>query len=381
MKPIPLHILHVGNHTLPCVGGIENVIWQSAKEQARQGHAVEILVFNTCTKGSILPDREENDGVVIHRIPQSGLPFYRMPPVNQLLEHARGKDIIHIHGVGAWMDTLARHKKEITAKLVLTTHGGFFHTRERGWLKWVYSTFVLPSSWNAMDGILYVSENDKEHFDFLPQEKTIVLPNGIEDGLIPRTIPTKKPHTFLFLGRLSKNKRVDRLIDAFVEYAAQNPKAKLLIAGQDWEGIQDELEERALRKGGGGKVLFLGSVTETQRQSLLKESSIFVSASEYEGFGISAIEAMACGCVPCLNTIPSFASFVSGKRGFLVDYSSIPEVVETWKRIEGLSPKQLAIQRKESRAFAREFSWKKIVQRQLGWYRTILEQKNSRPQA
>jgi len=372
MKKSPIKILHVGNHTLPCIGGVESVIWQSAKEQARQGHHVEILVFNTCTRGNILPAREEKDGVVIHRIPQKGFSFYRIPPEDELLRFAQDKDVIHIHGVGAWMDALAKRKKQLKAKLVLTTHGGFFHTRKRGVLKWIYSKFFLPSSWNAMDGILYVSEGDREQFNFLPQEKTIVLPNGIEKQSIATPLPKKKPHTFLFLGRLSKNKRVDRLIDAFAEYSQTNMKAKLLIAGQDWEGIQHELEARARQKGGDGKILFLGSVSDDQRLSLLKESSVFVSASEYEGFGISAIEAMANGCMVCLNTIPSFSSFITKERGFLVDYADTHAVVRTWKEIENMDEKQKIIQRKNAKKFAKTFGWNIIVKKQLEWYRSIL---------
>ncbi|MFH0970333.1 MAG: glycosyltransferase family 4 protein [Candidatus Diapherotrites archaeon] len=368
-----LRILHVGNHTIPCIGGIENVIWQSAREQARQGDHVEILVFNTCTKGNILPAREEKDGVIIHRVPPKGFSFYRAPPADELMKFAQDKDIVHIHGVGAWMDALAQRKKKLSAKLILTTHGGFFHTRKRGWLKWIYSVFVLPSSWKSIDGILYVSENDKMHFCELPQEKTIILPNGIEEELIPSTIPMKKRHTFLFLGRLSRNKRVDRLIDAFVEYSAHDPKAKLLIAGQDWEGIQKELEERVLRKGGMGKIIFLGNVTEAQRKSLLKESNVFVSASEYEGFGISAIEAMANGAILCLNTIPSFSSFITQGRGFLVDYSDTKAVLGIWKEIESMTATQLSIQRKNAHAFAKTFAWKVIVKKQLEWYHSILK--------
>jgi alpha-1,3-mannosyltransferase len=373
MKNKPLKILHVGNHSFPCVGGIESVIWQSAKEQAKQGNRVEILVFNTCTKGNILPSREEIDGVTIHRVAQKGFSFYRMPPEHELMKFAQDQDIIHIHGVGAWMDALAKRKKKLSAKLVLTTHGGFFHTQKRGWLKWIYSTFILPASWNAMDGILYVSENDQTHFEELPQNKTIILPNGIEEELIPPRIPVKKPHTFLYLGRLSRNKRVDRLIDAFVKYSTHNPKAKLLITGQDWEGIQTELEERALRNGGEGKILFLGSVTEEQRKSLLKESSVFVSASEYEGFGISAIEAMANGCISCLNTIPSFSSFITRGRGFLVDYSDTDAVQNAWKEIETMDAQHVSIQRKNARTFAQTFGWKAIVKEQLEWYRSILK--------
>ncbi len=370
----PLRIVHVGNHTLPCVGGVENVIWQSAKEQAELGHTVKIMVFDTCSRGEKLPAEETREGVTIMRVPQRGFSFYRIPPVNELLSCAADADIIHIHGVGAWLDILARHKNRLRGKLVLTTHGGFFHTKKRGLLKWAYAHVVLPFSWNQMDGIIYVSASDQNHFSFLPQEKTMVQENGIESAYGKLPLSRKKDGVFLFVGRISSNKRVDQLIETFAMHSRTAPgkKSTLHIVGKDWEGIQSALEKRVTELGLSSRIIFHGEVSDKQKMELFARASYFVSASEYEGFGISVVEAMAAGCIPCVNTIPPFEKFVTRGTGMLVDYSDYAAASSAWN---GLVEMPASVRQKKQaagRKFAQQYEWKKCIAKMVEWYYSLV---------
>ena len=367
-----MHILHVGNHSYPCVGGVENVIWQSAREQAKLGHEVEIMVFNTCSTGEKCAVYEKKDGVTIHRVPQSGFSFYRVPPRGALLARARDKDIIHIHGVGSWLDTLAGAKNMLSGKLILTTHGGFFHTTHRGWLKALYARLILPRSWNKMDGIIYVSPSDKENFSFLPQEKTIVFPNGIEEDFLHVKQTKKDPEMFLFVGRLSENKHVERLIETFSRFCSLNKRKNpsLHIVGKDWENSRAQLEQLAREKGFESRVIFHGEVADAQKMKLYSRATIFVSASTYEGFGISVVEAMAAGCVVCVNDIPPFREFVHGGNGFLTDYSIPENAAHAWNKTVSLRASDKKIILQKARAYAEELSWPKLISKQVEWYRS-----------
>ena len=59
----------------------------------------------------------------------------------------------------------------------------------------------------------------------------------------------KKKNCFLFVGRLSKNKRIDLLIDAFSLLQKKGIDFELRIVGEDWEGILPELKQKAKEEG------------------------------------------------------------------------------------------------------------------------------------
>ncbi|MEK6970138.1 MAG: glycosyltransferase [archaeon] len=370
MKAKRLSILHVGNHTIPCIGGIENVIWESSKEQLRAGNGVEIVVFNTCTKGTTLPAYEEKEGVKIHRVPQKGFSFYRVPPLPEFLQYAQGKDIVHVHGFGGWLEAACRTKKKHSALIVLNTHGGFRHTTERSILKWVYQTFFLPSLLKKVDGIICDSPSDQtfvENFSY----KTKIIPNGISSEFFAQAKTKKDKNQWLFVGRLSRNKRVDRLLETLAHYPSFQ-KITLHIVGDNWEGLQKGLEQRAKELGIDSRVRFHGKVSDETRMKLFAKCGIFLSASEYEGFGISAIEATAAGCIPVLNCIPSFEHFASQTKGIIItDFSNPINAAKDIQKVMDARASSIQFMKNELRAFAAEYDWKIIVGNQLEYYRRL----------
>lgn len=379
-KKSKLKILHVGNHTRPCVGGVEEVIWSLAHEQAAQGHAVEIMVFDACTRGNEkLPAREKAGNVLVHRVPAAGYSFYPTPPEKILVEKAREMDIVHIHGVGSWLDTLTRNTEKFSAKLILTTHGGFFHTPQRRLLKWVYAHFFLPRAWNKLDGVTFVSSSDAEKFSFM-QNNTVpreIIANGISEDYFSLSLQKKDANMLVFVGRLSKNKRVDNLIRAFAVFA-QHPSAagvELHIIGKDWEGIQSELMEVAQHEGVASRVFFHGEVSESEKFEWMERAGYMVSASEYEGFGIGIIEGMAAGCIPVLNTIPPFQEFSSGGRGVIVPFENAHTAGEKMAHYWNATREKSLSIRNDCRAYARTFSWKIIAQKYEEFYSRILHAK------
>jgi len=371
-----LKILHVGNHTRPCVGGVEEVIWSLAHEQAEQGHAVEIMVFDTCTRGEEkLPAREKIDRVIMHRVPASGYSFYPTPPEQMLIEKAREMDIIHVHGVGAWLDTLARNTEKFPAKIILTTHGGFFHTQQRKLLKWVYAHFILPRSWSKLGGVTFVSSSDEEKFSFMKNENvpSEIIPNGISEEYFSLSLQKKDANLFLFVGRLSKNKRVDNLIRAFAVFARtpSAASAELHIIGKDWEGIQAELQHVASQEGIASRVFFHGEVSNEEKMKWVQRSGYLVSASEYEGFGIGIIEGMAAGCIPLLNNIPPFQEFSSDGRGMTIPFENARETGEKMIHYWNATREKPSPIRNACRAYARTFSWKIISQKYEEFYSRV----------
>lgn len=93
----------------------------------------------------------------------------------------------------------------------------------------------------------------------------------------------------LSAGRLSFEKGVDRLLEAFVLFARHEPNASLAILGDGPE--REALQAQALERGIGGKVHFFGNTPDAQ--VYFKHADLFALASRREGFGNVLIEALA----------------------------------------------------------------------------------------
>jgi glycosyltransferase involved in cell wall biosynthesis len=99
-----------------------------------------------------------------------------------------------------------------------------------------------------------------------------------------------------YTGRLLRGKGLEALVDAFAAVAAEEPRAHLMIVGSG-EGqslsVEPELKESVRRRGLGDRVTFTGRVDDVAER--LRASDLFVFPSEFEGLGISLVEAAACG--------------------------------------------------------------------------------------
>lgn len=127
----------------------------------------------------------------------------------------------------------------------------------------------------------------------LPENKIYVKPNFIFDPN-PQINPQSSPYA-LFVGRLWEEKGVATLVQAYVEGNVQLP---LKIVGDG--PLRQSLEAIMQQAGLGDRVEFLGWQEKSNVLSLLQQAQLLVFPSEwYETFGLSVIEAFACG-VPVL---------------------------------------------------------------------------------
>jgi glycosyltransferase involved in cell wall biosynthesis len=119
--------------------------------------------------------------------------------------------------------------------------------------------------------------------------------------------------TILYLGRLKPYKRIDLLLRAFAALRPHVTDARLSIAGRGEDDAR--LRELAVQLELGESVVFEGFVDETRKRQLLQEAWVCATPSLMEGWGISVIEANACGT-------PAVAFDVPGLREAIVDQVS-----------------------------------------------------------
>lgn len=347
-----MKILHVTNHFYPCIGGVERHVQDLSEQLIRRGHISDVLCLNRCSSGQRLPSRGTWGKVSIFRVPFIELKYYKV--AGNVLDYVKKYDVVHVHGLGYFFDFLSSTRQIHKKKIILSTHGGFFHTKNLHTLKEVHFKTLTKWLLKNADKVVAVSRQDQEMFSRIADVEYI--PNGIDSKKFFSGKKQKK--SFIYVGRIAKNKRVDNLIRAFSIVAKNDPQAKLLVIGSGGD-ILPSLEEWVRKQGLQRSIVFAGQVTESEKRKYLSSSQFFLSASEYEGFGIAVVEAMASGCIPIVNSIPAFSEVV-GKNGFLVDFND-PQAAAT--RIQQVIRENPRTMQKNAMMEAKKNDWEIVMKK------------------
>ncbi|MFH1587674.1 MAG: glycosyltransferase family 4 protein [Candidatus Diapherotrites archaeon] len=369
-----MKILQVVPHFSPCVGGLEKAVYDLTLQLKKRGHEVEVVTLNKCAKsGDELRAKEIIDGITVHRIPFTSFTYYAWAP--KVMEFVKGFDLLHIHGIGFFSDYLVWKKKEHKKPIVISTHGGIFHTEKIMWLKKLYFNYWCKGHLRDIT-IIAVSENDKKLFSKI-SNKVELIENAIDYGKFSSVPRNVEQDTYLFVGRISRNKRVEKLIDVFTLVVRENPVTKLFIVGGDWEGLVKGLKEKISGNGMDENIFMMGKLSDTELDELRSRCEFFVSASRYEGFGISLVEAMASGIVPVVNDIGAFRNIVEdGRNGYIVDYTFEKNVAKKLLSLSYEGGANYAELSAEARNSAKKYAWERAIKSFEGVYEKLLKGAN-----
>ena len=162
---------------------------------------------------------------------------------------------------------------------------------------------------------------------------------------------------FSYLGRLKRYKGIDIVIRAFAQAAI--PEAVLEIAGAG--DYRPELERLAASLDLGPRARFLGRISEDDKVSLLRRSWALAFASPKEGWGITNLEAAACGTPVVASSSPGIRESVrDGDTGFLVPHGDASAMAASMRRIAG-SPALVQTLGANARTFAESFTWERAA--------------------
>lgn len=185
--------------------------------------------------------------------------------------------------------------------------------------------------WNvhASSGIIAISETTKtdlvKRLDADPA-KIEVIYHGISSNLRPASageIQALRMRTgigeraILHVGSIHPRKNLTRLIQAFELLAVGDPSVQLVLSGGlGWKG--DAILQRARSSPFRERILHLGYVPDSSLPALYSAAAVFAFPSLYEGFGMPALEAMACG-TPVVAANRAALPEICGNAAVLVD--------------------------------------------------------------
>ncbi|WP_072395371.1 WecB/TagA/CpsF family glycosyltransferase [Hyphomicrobium sp. CS1GBMeth3] len=368
-----MRVLHVVRQFHPAVGGLEAVVHALSVAQRRAGIEADVLTLDRefSNPRDKLPASDVVDGVPVRRIAYVGSTRYPIAP--KVLAHLKPYDLIHVHGVDFFCDYLALMAPFHRKPLVLTTHGGFFHTDFARNLKRVYFNTVTRTMLRRYRRVFACSASDADTFRAIAADRVQHIDNGVDIGKFAGAgSPVARP-SLVYFGRIATHKGLEHVLDAFEILRTRIPAVELQIIGNDADGTLIRLRAKYERLLHEGSVTIKTGLNDAEIARTLSECSFFVSASEYEGFGLALVEALSAGLVPIVSPIPSFKKIISDAGvGHIVDFSDPAQAADAMASAITASTSRYDELRTKAMASVEPYGWQGTEQRFREAYEAIL---------
>ena len=370
LETAPL-IVHVVRQFLPNRGGLEDVVANLARQTVRRGYRVRVVTLDSLFTApeDKLPLRENIDGIEVVRIPWFGTSRYPLAP--EVFRHLADADLVHVHAIDFFFDALAWGRLLHGKPMIVTTHGGFFHTQKYATIKKIWFRTLTRASAMAYRRVVCCSASDLKQFSEIVPD-SLLIENGADIGKFADTASRRAKRRIVTIGRFSVNKRLDHLLDAMAKLKTRDPEWHLDIVGAesdlDRADVKGAIESRHLS---GRVTLHVSPENDTIRR-IIAEASIFASASEYEGFGLVALEAMSAGLLPVLNANDAFATLATRHPVLmLADFTNPERAATAIEAAHQALLRQPDAVRAELLDAARGYSWDIVAGRYIDLYRSL----------
>ncbi len=193
----------------------------------------------------------------------------------------------------------------------------------------------------------------------IPRANIRVIHQGVDtETLTPDESSRSEAPLFVYLGRLKRYKGVDLVIRAFAALAHASARLEIAGVGDYRPALESLVHSLALSE----RVRFLGFVSEDDKRSLMRRAWGLVLASPKEGWGITNLEAAACGTPVVASNSPGLRDSVrDGVTGFLVPHGDIVALSSAMGRLAA-SATLVRTMGRAGRAFAEGFTWERAAQ-------------------
>ncbi len=185
----------------------------------------------------------------------------------------------------------------------------------------------------------------------------------------------EKPY-FLYAGGMKARKNIRNVVRAFDTFCAENraSKMQLVLAGGVGGQFVDSIQQLVSERGLAGRVHFVGFVTPGQLSYLYQNAIGFVFPSRVEGFGMVALEAMACGLPTIASATGALAEAV-GNGALTVPPEKPDAIAAAMHRIATDAPyrAELIVRGK---ARAAEFTWENTAKETAALIHSIVRRKD-----
>jgi glycosyltransferase involved in cell wall biosynthesis len=369
---VRLLVVNWNDRENPHAGGAEIHLHAIFGRLAREGHAIDLVAsgWPGCAPRATL------DGIEVHRVGgRHSFALLARGAVRALLGARRYDAVVEdINKLPLYLPTLTR----LPLYAIVPHLFGTTAFVEASWpvaaLVWL-SEIPIPRMYRraAFHAISESTRDDLVRRGVPPGRIEVIHP-GVDatwycpDGATPR--PAQP--TFLYVGRLKRYKGVEIALRALATARGRRADLVLEVAGQGDD--RPRLERLAGRLGVADAVRFLGFVDETEKRRLLRAAWAVVFPSPKEGWGISNVEAAACGTPALASDSPGLRESVRhGETGFLVPHGDVGTLAERMLALAA-DPGLVSRLGRAARAFAERLTWERAARATAAHLQRVIAQ-------
>ncbi len=265
--------------------------------------------------------------------------------------------------------------KKRKLKLIITVHGSDWLKENNPLLKYLKhkilkncNHIVTVSKFLADD---IVNSNIANRISIVPMGIDTDLFNENKKDFLLRIKYQAESKLIVTAGRLIKNKGIHILIRAFSLYLENDPKAKLIIAGNG--EYQSDLLKLAKNLHVLNNVIFAGYIDHKQLASLYASCDLCIFPSFSEGLGLAIGEAMSCGAVVIATDLPAIKDLINDdKNGFIVPPNDVNGLYNKILQIFNNDPDITSVRIAAREHIKNNFSWDIVAEKYLTIYRNYI---------
>ncbi len=332
-------------------GGAENYIHEMAKRWVLAGDHVTLF----CGNDGHNPRNEVVDGVQVIR--RGGFYFVYVWAFIYYALRLRGRYDLIIDCQNGIPFFTPLYSRENIVCLMFHVHQKVFMKTLPKHLAYIASNLerFMPRVYRNTDFITISESSRKDMIELgFNAEKITVIHPGVDLKNMRPAVKAKAP-TVLYLGRLKEYKSVHLFIEAAVKVRKQIPNAQFIIAGDGDERFN--LIKLSKELGMHKEIKFLGKVTEEEKVDLYQKAWVFVNPSYMEGWGMTSIEANACGTPVVASDVPGLRDSVNNpETGFLFKYGDVAGMADKITEIL-MDDKKRKFMSEKSIQWAKTFDW------------------------